>query len=132
LKLKYDNLLSSFAFKFNLRHYTKDRNGGTPLADAVGRCRLKLVETSVEITWCLQAALEAGIWTAFKFYGPLSSFASNFNVRRYNAVRHKHDTVTSFLRSQGSNLGRDMDNAAEQLCLAGATNDVAALRRLVG
>jgi len=48
-----------------------------------------------------------------------------------DAVRHKHDAVTTFLRSQGGNLGRDMDNAAEQLCRAGATNDVAALRRLV-
>ena len=48
-----------------------------------------------------------------------------------DAVRHKHDAVTAFLRSQGGSLGSDMDNAAEQLCRAGATDDVPALKRLI-
>ena len=45
LKLKYDQLVSSFAFKFNLRRYTvrKKREGRERTAELehlVGRCRL--------------------------------------------------------------------------------------------
>ena len=30
MKLSYDNLLSNFAFSFNLRHYTEDLNVANP------------------------------------------------------------------------------------------------------
>ena len=38
-KLKYNKLLSSFAFKFSLRHYNKEFRG------KVGRCDSKLLMT---------------------------------------------------------------------------------------
>jgi hypothetical protein len=47
-------------------------------ADVVGRCRLKLVGTSVESTWFQRLKLE--------YDKPLSSFAFNFNVRLYNVA----------------------------------------------
>jgi hypothetical protein len=60
LKLKCDELLSSFAFNFNLRRYTKEAAADQAAAEAkAGRCWLKLVETSVESTWF--SALEAVI-----------------------------------------------------------------------
>ena len=46
-----------------------------------------------------------------------------------DAVRHKHDKVAEYLRSQGAIL--ELDDAAGQLCDAAARNDVLALRRLV-
>ena len=45
LKLKYDNLLSSFAFKFNLRRYTKD---AAQAASIVGCLGWRLEEAEVE------------------------------------------------------------------------------------
>jgi len=45
LKLKYDKLLSSFAFKFNLRRYIADLATGErvrEILDVVGWCRLTL------------------------------------------------------------------------------------------
>ena len=60
VKLKYDNLLSSFAFKFNLRRNNKEELAASyhlvlmdlemPEMDGatVSRCRLKPAETRVE------------------------------------------------------------------------------------
>jgi hypothetical protein len=47
LKLRYDNLLSSFAFKFNLRRYTAAAAGAAAaslhqMVALVGLCRLTL------------------------------------------------------------------------------------------
>ena len=40
LKLRYDELLSSFPFKFNLRRYTLVRDKQTMMYYQVERCRL--------------------------------------------------------------------------------------------
>jgi len=44
LKLKYDELLSNFAFKFNLRRFTREKvfNGRGFLVAVVRRCKLTL------------------------------------------------------------------------------------------
>ena len=60
MKLKHVKLLSSFAFKFNLRRYSEDgmstepvREDRAPAAESsssmVGRCKLNTIETRVEI-----------------------------------------------------------------------------------
>jgi hypothetical protein len=50
LKLKYDDLLSSFAFKVNVRRFTKEEaraaEARAAAAAAVGRCRLTLSNPS--------------------------------------------------------------------------------------
>ena len=46
LKLKCDELLSSFAFNFNLRRYTSCRDDRFAAIYMVGRCRLHLSSPS--------------------------------------------------------------------------------------
>jgi len=58
-KLKYDTLLSSFSFNFNLHRYMKDgqrrvldaigKEPGKVIEVMVGRCRLKPLETRDEV-----------------------------------------------------------------------------------
>jgi hypothetical protein len=68
LKLKYDKLLSSFGFDFNLRHYTKPKSAQEDVQSGrgafcnismngqVGRCRLTV--SKPELTARLVSALE--------------------------------------------------------------------------
>jgi len=46
LKLKHDGPLSNFAFKFNLRRYSKVDEQGFEQMDNAGRCRLTLSNPS--------------------------------------------------------------------------------------
>ena len=77
MKLKCDELLSSFAFNFNLRHYTVAgvASGAARLLQTqVGRCRLNLSNPC-------RKRLELQL--KLKYDKLLSSFAFNFNLRRY-------------------------------------------------
>jgi len=63
LKPRYDELLSNFAFKFNLRHYTtvqatleEDHSNFVVAMNTVGRCRLTL--SKPELKARLISALE--------------------------------------------------------------------------
>jgi len=77
LKVKHDNLLSSFAFKFNLRPCNMVAScalsGVESATTMVGWCKLTLVESRVDSA-CFQRL-------KLKYDTPLSSFAFNFNLR---------------------------------------------------
>ena len=91
MKLKHDELLSNFAFNFNLRHYSKDDASFNPLLDPnypalqlalaqaverdpeVGRC--SLIDHFAHLTPRLLSALETDIDQ------PVSNFAFNCNPR---------------------------------------------------
>jgi len=101
LTLKYDELLSIFAFIFNLRRYIKEADADIRSA-MVGRCRLKPVLTSTEydvlrlgsltqcpcvilcdVTTCY--SMESAWFQRLKeqYDKMVSNFAFIFNLRRY-------------------------------------------------
>jgi len=80
LKLKYDTLLSNFAFKFNLRRYNLAAGGSGVLDPLVRRCRLTLSNPH-------RKRLEQRL--KLELYEPLSSFAFQFNLRRYTSATLK-------------------------------------------
>ena len=103
LKLKSDEPLSNFAFKFNLRRYTlaqrdaqlaqseamlaqsnaillREREARAWEVGEVGQCRLTLVSIKTIVgkrLWFQRLKLQ--------YDEPLSNFAFNFNLRRFSA-----------------------------------------------
>jgi len=92
LKLQYDELLSNFAFNFNLRRYIKAASSLVKvvmrrrtffsstwlLSRKAGRCRLTVSkpELKAQRLWFQRLKLQ--------YDEPLSNFAFNFNLRRYS------------------------------------------------
>ena len=69
LRLKYDESPSKFAFKFNLRRYTKGEPADSCTFEVrlpgeaqyqVGWCKLEQVETCVESAWFQRLKLKTG------------------------------------------------------------------------
>jgi len=88
LKLKYDIMLSSFAFNFNLRRYIMGRLGHLP-----GLCVLRVVARvqrgrSVQVD-PIKPTLKAPGTKRLKLECDelLSKFAFRFNLRRYDEVQ---------------------------------------------
>jgi hypothetical protein len=79
LKLEYNEPLSNFAFKFNLRRYTMDLLNELPAfntsALTVGRCRLTLSKPVLKPPGTQRLKLNCHML--------LSTFAFIFNLRRY-------------------------------------------------
>jgi hypothetical protein len=77
LKLRFDKLLSSFAFNFNLRRYiTVGQVLNEALGDKVGRCRLTVSNPVLKARLVSPLELECD--------EPLSNVAFTFNLRRYD------------------------------------------------
>jgi hypothetical protein len=83
LKLNGGQLLSSFAFNFNLRRHTEVRRVRRPHRELVGRLGRAVQVASMKPT--LKAP---GIhFLTLKYDESLSTFAFNFKFRRYSLVR---------------------------------------------
>ena len=116
LQLKYDKLLPSFAFNFNLRPYTLGRLDGVSSADynSINETRAAVYKISQSarheadkkrdgdvkytvVGWCKLKTVETSVAIALlkrlklKHDKLLSKFAFNFNLRRYSVVT-KTDT----------------------------------------
>ena len=97
LKLKYDNLLSSFAFKFSLRRYTQARAeaevAAAASAEAASRREARLTEQRGEAVHVTPIKPKSKVHKSkrlkLKHDELLSNFAFEFNLRRYNAARHR-------------------------------------------
>ena len=91
LQLKYDTLVSTFDFNFDLRRYSEGSAAATMTnlvtavgvtatfaVTAIGRCRLKPVERRVESVWFQLLKLNCD--------EVVENFAFNLNLRRYTAA----------------------------------------------
>ena len=90
LKLKYDKLLSSFAFNFNLRRYNTESdhlfhlNYAVTLFNAseVGRCRFTASKPVLKLVRAYGGCNQR--LKKLEYHKLLSTFAFEFNLRRYS------------------------------------------------